>query len=126
MRSICGFPGCNCLTAREQINISRKIDGVPVCQACYQRTWRLSKTTGVPMNIFLKFGIWSQTALPKIRIKCSCPGCTMLLLEDDDATIRRTIGIYYVCRKCYQRVWAEAKQLKLSVLDTLFQYRRRK
>ncbi|MBT7006999.1 hypothetical protein HN958_00650 [Candidatus Falkowbacteria bacterium] len=50
----------------------------------------------------------------------------MLLLEDDDATIRRTIGIYYVCRKCYQRVWAEAKQLKLSVLDTLFQYRRRK
>ncbi len=110
---MCGKP-----TAKAVGKPSRKINGVELCASCYQYLWEKSKETGETMGELFDKGVAPpRRPLPRIATKCAREGCGTELPENAGPKVRRTIGLFHVCRNCYETVWEHSKRDGMSLED---------
>jgi hypothetical protein len=123
MKEICGAPDCNRYTARSHPRgRTRRVAGVQLCGACYQKLWRLSHVYQMTREALLEAGILhSPNIIPRIETTCVRHGCGKRLMTDDGGDERRTVEIYHLCRSCYSAALRWSKKRNISLLDALFE-----
>ena len=117
----CGAPWCNRSTEtplgsnRPKSSCCRKIGNVIVCRPCYQYVWEQSQLLGRGMlEIFLTLPP-PQRVLPRVKTTCARNGCTVTFAEGEKSGNRRHIGLYHVCRPCYETAWEVARAKGISI-----------
>lgn len=118
MTETCGAPHCTNPTAHATGGNRRRINGMELCRACYQRAWDLEKSTGKSKEDIMREGLPPVfRPLPRIATTCATAGCGIRLPKNGDVTVRRAIGQYHVCRNCYQRAWEYGQNNNVSIKE---------
>lgn len=122
----CGAYWCSKKTARASGNNSRSIDGIQICQSCYQRACTTAKRLGkTKEEVFPDLIVPPRKNLRhRVPSKCDRKSCETIVMHAPGTPrhhkrVRNTEGTmeFIICTRCYGAAWIIRNRTGLSIYD---------